>query len=590
MFCQRARTIALLSIAGVGFLLSADLRTPGLRAVRLSRTESAAPRTFRTASADLGDPEHACRFWGMVGTGYPEGLIEDHLRSGTVTSLRQLGLSNDDGWGLASFLAASTGPQLRGPLVRRGRPPTTHPQDPDFNIAVDEMVDLRPRAAIGHVRAATSGHFGLPDPHPFLHERFAFAHNGSLSCATVVGLLTADDPGYLDAHPPEYIDQLIDSELLFMYLLKYRRAHPEQPEPEALRDAASTLFAAVAPSKINFVMTAGDTLYALRCAVHDDLDPVRYYPGPIANSSVDEPGGKSEASPYWVVASQGLGSDMGLWLPIPARTLAVFVPGQPPQFLPLIAGPQPVFSLLWASLSDSIDADGDGYLSSFTVDCGARVDWGTHRAFVRVFAYFGAGQSAQVAVSDTFMVSSPTVDTVHVSVQVRPPDHPRDIWDLCVQLCTTVDPDVPQAELCPPVEPRLGDIQVEGPALDAVRIADPADPASGADPRVPADPGAATVAPAWIGEARPNPSGAGFVIPFRSSPATPPGSGGASLEVWDARGALVWRALRTQAGPGAGEIRWDGRDLRGQRAAAGVYFCRIRAGGQTAERRVTVMH
>jgi hypothetical protein len=33
--------------------------------------------------ADGATEEHACRFWALIGSGYPDTLITDHLRDGT---------------------------------------------------------------------------------------------------------------------------------------------------------------------------------------------------------------------------------------------------------------------------------------------------------------------------------------------------------------------------------------------------------------------------------------------------------------------------------------------------------------------------
>jgi predicted glutamine amidotransferase len=272
---------------------------------------------------------HACRFWGLIGSGYPRNLLNDQLRAGTVANLRTLGGANRDGWGLASYLPDSARLFLNHPIVRRGGPPANDPHDPDYDLAVDEMIHWRPRAALGHVRAGSSGHWGIPNPHPFEHEGLSFAHNGTLPEQTLAALLTHDDADYLENHPPDYVNGYIDSELYFLYLLKYRHQHPSLSLVESLHGAVQRLAGIVPDCRLNFVMTDGDTLYALRCSLYDDYDPVRYCP---SRESTPDPAGRS---PYWVVASQILGSDPAPWGTIPRRTLAVFVPGQVPEFIPV---------------------------------------------------------------------------------------------------------------------------------------------------------------------------------------------------------------------------------------------------------------
>ncbi len=269
----------------------------------------------------VAPPSGACRFWGLVGTEYPEALISDQLRDGTIMTLRELGGVNRDGWGIGYFLPSGSSVPLNGPIIRRGGPPANHANDPDFGLAVDEMTAVRPRAAIGHVRAGTSGHWGIPDPHPFYQGGLLFAHNGAVSEERMVELLTSGDPNYLEDHPPDYVNGNIDSELYFLYLLQYHHAHPKLSLAEAIRRAIAQIEEVAGSNRLNFVMTAGDTLYALRCAPYDGWDAVRFYPATAATS------------PFWVAASQIIGSDDAGWGTIPARTLALFVPGYAPRFI-----------------------------------------------------------------------------------------------------------------------------------------------------------------------------------------------------------------------------------------------------------------
>jgi glutamine amidotransferase len=265
----------------------------------------------------------ACRFWGLIGGEYPADLVPDHLRSGTVSNLETLGGANTDGWGLGYFISPTLGLPLVQPIVHRGGPRANDSNAREYGLSVDEMTLARPRAAIGHVRGASSGHIGVPDPHPFQHEGLLFAHNGTIPEEILIHLLQQDDPGYLQTHPPDWREGYIDSELYFLYLLKYEHQHPGLSRTEAFRRAIRTL-SHLADVRLNFVMTEGDTLWALRCAPFDNSDAVQYSPSQIGASSS-----------YWAVASQPLGSHAGVWARIPARTLGVFVPGHAPVFIPI---------------------------------------------------------------------------------------------------------------------------------------------------------------------------------------------------------------------------------------------------------------
>jgi predicted glutamine amidotransferase len=272
---------------------------------------------------------HACRFWAMVGQSYPEGLLAEQLRDGS-TSLRSLAPWNRDGWGFASFLSGPNTGLLRLPLIRRGRPRADDGAEEEYPLTVDELSSLRPRACLAHVRHASVAHIGIPDPHPFQHERWLFAHNGNLSTAILDSLVRLADPGYLDSHPPEYVDPYIDSELYFLYLLQCVHNSPGYFE-EALCLAVRTVDAATGGwRRLNFVMTSGDTLWALRSALGDENDPVVCFP---------QSGGG--ASPYWIVASQALGNSTEGWAAIPQRSLGVFVPGMEPQFYSVDLTPPP---------------------------------------------------------------------------------------------------------------------------------------------------------------------------------------------------------------------------------------------------------
>jgi predicted glutamine amidotransferase len=271
-----------------------------------------------------GRPATACRFWGLIGAGYPHDLIVDHLSTGTYSNLKSLGGANTDGWGIGFYMPSSSAFAFNRPIVRRGGPRANHPNEPDYDYAVNEVAAIRPRGVIGHVRAGTSGHWGIPNPHPFQHDGLLFAHNGSIDESTLYDMLTAGDANYLESNPPDYVNGYIDSELYFMYILKYLRGHPRVDRVEAIRQAVRQVSLNAPYSRLNFVMMTGDTLFAVRLSEGDIYDPVKYYP-PAADG----------VSSWWAVASQPVGSDPNHWVSIPVRTLAMFIPGRLPVFLPI---------------------------------------------------------------------------------------------------------------------------------------------------------------------------------------------------------------------------------------------------------------
>jgi predicted glutamine amidotransferase len=269
---------------------------------------------------------HACRFWAVVGDGYPQDLIEDQMRSGTSANLKELASSHSDGWGFMWFLPASIPAPLDRAIVRRSRAAADDPWSGEFDAAVDEMIAARPNVAVGHIRHCSdegdSCRCDIPDPHPFQRDGFFFAHNGTIPVNALLALLREDDPDYLTHHPPDYAGEYIDSELYFLYLLKAMGEHPEMTRVEALRLAIFRL-AGVTNSRLNFVLVSGDTLYALRYVPTIEGDPVRYYPA------------NAQAPSFWVASSQALGSHMPDWGTIPPRSLALLVPGQGAIFYPV---------------------------------------------------------------------------------------------------------------------------------------------------------------------------------------------------------------------------------------------------------------
>ncbi len=68
-----------------------------------------------------------------------------------------------------------------------------------------------------------------------------------------------------------------------------------------------------------------------------------------------------------------------------------------------------------------------------------------------------------------------------------------------------------------------------------------------------------------------------------------PSRGVASVDVFDVRGRHVAHVWRGAAEPGERELAWNGRDLSGNRAAAGVYLVRARQGAESATKRVVLL-
>ncbi len=407
----------------------------------------------RPADAAAGVPRKG-QFWGMVGTGYPAGLLDEQLHG--PSGLRALGGAETLGWGWAAFAAQAAPEQLRLPLFYRGGPPASDPYDPDFDRAVGEIASVSPRAALGHVRAASSSHPDVPDPHPFQHDGLVFVHNGTLSATPILEYLLNTEPrDFLETHPPEYTSGHIDSELYMLYLLKFMQVHPGLPRAEALRQAIFALGPEVSGSRLNFLLTEGDTLYALR---YNDGQGVVFGPGDLTT-----------ASPYWVAASESVGHGMA-WHTIPEFCLAVFVPGQAPQLYPVDPQQQPTYEFATVNVRKLQDEDGDGWTPHVEVCCDPNVAWGSVRVSVRVLSREAGGEWRLLLATKAAMITGDAVDTTFCpTFWVDPDTLPPTRWDLRLELVSADVPGEVLAQATAQTHPAAGlaDLPVEGALRDA---------------------------------------------------------------------------------------------------------------------------
>jgi hypothetical protein len=62
-----------------------------------------------------------------------------------------------------------------------------------------------------------------------------------------------------------------------------------------------------------------------------------------------------------------------------------------------------------------------------------------------------------------------------------------------------------------------------------------------------------------------------------------------AIVLFDAQGRTLRRLLAGERTAGHHAVEWDGLDSRGQRAAPGIYFLRVEAGGTTVSRKLVVL-
>lgn len=182
-------------------------------------------------------------------------------------SLRVQSREHKDGWGIAAYPE----PSDIKPIVAHGLGPAH--SDPDFERVSSQVSS---HAVIAHVRLASVGEVHLRNAHPFLHEQWAFVHNGTLRDF-------ARHQAAVEARIAPGLRELLrgetDSErcfYLFLTLLRELCGTVKADAPLHVRDVAFALAqtmkvvssitdpGASEPSSMNFLVTDGHRMVATR--------------------------------------------------------------------------------------------------------------------------------------------------------------------------------------------------------------------------------------------------------------------------------------------------------------------------------------
>lgn len=261
--------------------------------------------TLKPSDAGYCEP-HQCRFWGMISYSLPESVALEHLINAPY-SLKNLGASNRNGWGLAYYNDAA-------PVVMRGELPAN--LDPNFTMAAQELAGSNAHIGLGHVRAATSGATDIPNPHPFIRYKggkwWAFGHNGWLSKEKLKELIGSQ---YLAENPPTVGDNwddpnVVDSDLYMLYVIKCIEEcnwNVTQGIAKAVIDITQVDYGIM-----NFFLSDGETLWGFRKGA-----TLYYYHNGISPQ-------------YSVIASQPPTSDPNGWIPLNDYNLVILTVGNPP--------------------------------------------------------------------------------------------------------------------------------------------------------------------------------------------------------------------------------------------------------------------
>ncbi|RJO76339.1 ergothioneine biosynthesis protein EgtC [Nocardia panacis] len=268
-----------------------------------------------------------CRHIGYVGAPLPVGEILTRgthslrVQSYAPAEMRSRARVNADGFGAAWWHPASGGagsqgqrnghPRVVAARYRNAAPIWTDP-------AVDEvLVQLVSRGILGAIRSATSG---MPVERaacaPFVDGVWAFSHNGHVPdwravltavCADLDALaLRAGSAGLFAAELLLTAESPTDSATVWTLLARLLRAEFVAGPAEALRLLCAAILAHAPTSRLNFLLSDGETLWAT--TVHHSLYALLTPESAILSSE-----------PY---------DDDPAWLPIEDRQLVCARPGE----------------------------------------------------------------------------------------------------------------------------------------------------------------------------------------------------------------------------------------------------------------------
>ena len=199
-----------------------------------------------------------CRLYAFRGTEPTKvecGLV--HAQNALMAQSRQdlSGSRHIHGWGVAAY-------ENSHPHVERQAWAAYHGEH--FQRAAARVYAT---VVIAHIRAATVGEPNLDNTHPFVHEHWTFAHNGTLPGFETVRhhLLEQTALDHKNA-----IKGQTDSEHLFHFILSRIEAAPERPLAETVTLAASDVIGwcrKAAPDRkigLNVMLTDGHNLVGTR--------------------------------------------------------------------------------------------------------------------------------------------------------------------------------------------------------------------------------------------------------------------------------------------------------------------------------------
>jgi predicted glutamine amidotransferase len=192
-----------------------------------------------------------CRLLGVVSTA--PVAVSDAVGAHVLKDFVALTKIHGDGWGVARVGHAGQDPEVQ---VSAG----SALDDPAFVVATTEV---RSAASLVHLRWATSGIAVRPEnSHPFLADRIAMAHNGSIKPTGPLDALL--DPAIVST-----LAGTTDSERYFALIRQHRRDTPDLAE--AVRSAVAQLRDVYPEASLNALLLGDDRLIAVHAHARSRL-------------------------------------------------------------------------------------------------------------------------------------------------------------------------------------------------------------------------------------------------------------------------------------------------------------------------------
>lgn len=206
-----------------------------------------------------------CRLMMMAGRGSKTVSEGYNLTCLThyLDELQAQSAANPDGWALGYYLPGDSD------IVTVYRSPDQASLDPDYDTAQTAIQNAGAHLVVGHVRAASSGSPGIPDPHPFIWNEngidYCFAHNGTL------GEYANSINSWL-VPPFNQLQTDVDSEIYFRWIMQNIEAN-NWNVIAGIHDAIQAI--STHWWNKNFVFSDGVDIYAYRFAT-DSTHELQY--------------------------------------------------------------------------------------------------------------------------------------------------------------------------------------------------------------------------------------------------------------------------------------------------------------------------